>query len=94
MKHFRCALSADFLLKFVFTSLFPCFVYKDQIKGLELRRQVKKTPFTTVGQIKNTLQEAGIYENVSFQVHSGGVHSQNDENCVNVPIYMDLTVYY
>ena len=30
---------------------------------------------------------------VSFQVHCGGGQSQNNENCVNVPIYMDLTVY-
>ena len=30
---------------------------------------------------------------VSFQVHCGGVQSQNDENCVNVQIYMGLTVY-
>ena len=29
---------------------------------------------------------------VSFPVHCGGVQSQNNENCVNVPIYMDLTV--
>ena len=30
---------------------------------------------------------------VSFQVHCSGVQSQNDENCVNVPIYMDLNVH-
>ena len=30
---------------------------------------------------------------VSFQIHCGGVQSQNDENCVNVQIFMDLTVY-
>ena len=28
----------------------------------------------------------------SFQIHCGGVQSQNDENCVNVQIFMDLTV--
>ena len=27
---------------------------------------------------------------VSFQAHCGGVQSQNEENCVNVQIYMDL----
>ena len=30
----------------------------------------------------------------SFQLHCGGVQSQNDSNCVNVSIYMDLTVYF
>ena len=30
---------------------------------------------------------------VSFQVHRGGVQSQNYKNCVNVHIYMDLTVF-
>ena len=29
---------------------------------------------------------------VSFQIHCGGVQSQNYENCVNVQIFMDLTV--
>ena len=29
---------------------------------------------------------------VSFQVHCGGVQSQNYENYVNVQIYMDLTL--
>ena len=31
---------------------------------------------------------------VSFQVHCGGVQSQNDDNCVNVLIYTDLTVLF
>ena len=31
---------------------------------------------------------------VSFQVYFGSVQSQNDENCVNVEIFMDLTVRY
>ena len=30
---------------------------------------------------------------VLFQVHCGGVQSQNGENCVNVQILMDLAVY-
>ena len=30
---------------------------------------------------------------VLFQAHFGSVQSQNDENCVNVQIYMDPTVY-
>ena len=29
---------------------------------------------------------------VSFQVHCGGLQSQNDENCVKVQLFMDLTV--
>ena len=29
---------------------------------------------------------------VSFQVHCGGVQRQNDEDCLNVLINMDLTV--
>ena len=30
---------------------------------------------------------------ILFQIHCGDVQSQNDENCVTVLIYMDLTVH-
>ena len=48
---------------------------------------------TTYPQIKAESLHLKHILIVSFQIHCGGVQSQNDENCVNVQIFMDLTVY-
>ena len=54
------------------------------------------TPFTWFGckypQIKAESLHIKYMLFVSFQIHCGGVKSQKDENCVDVPIFMDLTV--